>query len=77
MPNSGHSVNIVTDQVIQPYVLHTAHILKKHADNVAVIFLPVVSVSWFLKFLFYYVIDITAAVHSFLNVILKYHSTRL
>jgi len=70
-------VNIVTDQVIQLYVLHTDHILKKHAGNVAVILLPVVSVSCFLKIQFYYVIDITATVHSFLNGILKCHFTSL
>jgi len=75
--NSGHSVNIVTDQLLQPYVLHTDHILKKHTGNMAVILVPVVSVSCFLKIQFYYVTDITAAVHSFLSGVLKYLSTSL
>jgi hypothetical protein len=70
-------VNTVTDQVIQPCVLHTDQILKKHTGSMTVILVRVVSVSCFLKIQFYYVIDITAAVHSFLNGILKYHSTRL
>jgi hypothetical protein len=56
---------------------YTDHILKKHTGSMAVILVTVVSASSFLKIQFYYIIDITAAVHSFLNVILKYHSTSL
>jgi hypothetical protein len=71
------SVNIVEDAVIQSYVLHIGYILKMHTGNMAVILVPVVSVSCFLNIHFYYVIDFTAAFHSFLNGILKYHSTSL